>query len=174
VRHSSGDICIFKICYDSKKDDIGRVDATIINDWNYPSMKGGCHRRQDPILWQRRHQTRKNDVITGLCLYMLRWRERSWNIGWGPGEISCSILSPAVFFALRLKHAFSNVTHAHQQKFIVEGSWSTNFIFDCTASLRPRPTNCRPRSSFIGNVKESRGISPQQQDKQKLLTNNSF
>ena len=102
---------------------------------------------------------------------MTRTLMENW---WGPGEISCSILSPAVFFALRLKHAFSNVTHAHQQKFIVEGSWSTDFIFDCTASLRPRPTNCRPRSSFIGNVKESRGISPQQQDKQKLLTNNSF
>ena len=58
VWHSGGDICIFKICY--KKIDIGRVDATIINDWNHSSMKGGCHRRQDPILWQRRHQTRQN------------------------------------------------------------------------------------------------------------------
>ena len=32
-------------------------------------------------------------------------------------------------------------------------------------NIRPRPTYWRTRSSFIGNVKKSRGISPQQQAK---------
>ena len=33
-------------------------------------------------------------------------------------------------------------------------------------NIRPRPTHWRTRSFFIGNVKKSRGISPQQQAKQ--------
>ena len=88
----------------------------------------------------------------------LRWRECSWNIGWGPGEISCSTLASAVFFVLRLKHAFSSVTHAHQQKFIVEGSWRTDFIFGCTAALRRRGSHASEKRANRSSPRKSMKI----------------